>query len=142
MEGDLGLAEGIPARLSATENRKFGLTVGGTFAILGAISRWRGHDVAPYVLWSLGGALLAGGLLVPRHLDGVRRGWMGFAHALSKVTTPIFMGVVYFLVLTPMGVVRRLFGHNTLVRAAQPGQGYWVARTPRPDADEAMRRQF
>ncbi len=142
MEGDVGLADGIPARLSPAENRKFGLTVGTAFAVLGAISRWRGHDTAPYVLWSLGGALIAGGLLLPAQLDVVRRGWMGFAHALSKVTTPIFMGVVYFLVLTPMGVVRRAFGHNTLIHRASLEQGYWVTRTPRPDADEAMRRQF
>jgi len=64
---------------------------------------------------------------------------MGVAHAISKVTTPIFMGVVYFLVITPVGVLRRLFGANSL-RAA-PGQtSGWVDRRPTPRGD--LTRQF
>ena len=56
----------------------------------------------------------------------VYRRWMGLALLLSKVTTPIFMGLVYFVVFTPMGVARRLMGHNGLVRPA--GDSFWVAK--------------
>jgi hypothetical protein len=44
---------------------------------------------------------------------------MKLAHALSKVTTPIFMGIVYFVVLTPIGFIRRSFGGNPLVHKAE-----------------------
>lgn len=116
MEGGRRLETGIPARLSVAEGRKFGLLVGGAFLVFGGISRWRGHDIAPYVLWSLGGVLVLGGALVPGSLGPVYRAWMGLANVLSKITTPIFMGLVYFVVLTPVGLLRRMFGRNSLVR--------------------------
>ena len=52
---------------------------------------------------------------------------MAFAHALSKVTTPVFMGLIYFLVFTPVGLVRRVLGKNALVRPSANGS-YWVSR--------------
>ena len=131
------MAAGIPARLTPAEGRKFGLQVGAAFAVLGALSRWRGHDTAPLVLWALGGLLIAGGLFLPGRLGPVYRAWMGLAVVLSKVTTPLFLGIVYFGVITPMGVVMRLLGRNPLVH--RPGRdSYWVAPTP----SDSMTRQF
>jgi len=134
------LETGVPARLSPAEGRKFGLVVGGAFLLFGGISHWRGHTVAPLVLWSLGGVLVLGGLLIPGMLGPVHRAWMGFAHALSKITTPIFMGLVYFVVLAPVGLVRRLFGHNSLVRPE--GSTFWAARPEGSDRRSDLQRQF
>jgi saxitoxin biosynthesis operon SxtJ-like protein len=134
------LETGVPARLSPAEGRKFGLVVGGAFLLFGGISHWRGHTVAPLVLWSLGGVLVLGGLLIPGMLGPVHRAWMGFAHALSKITTPIFMGLVYFVVLAPVGLVRRLFGHNSLVRPE--GSTFWAARAEGSDRRSDLQRQF
>jgi len=134
------LETGVPARLSPAEGRRFGLLVGGAFLLFGAISHWRHHTVAPLVLWSLGGVLVVGGLLVPGLLGPVHRAWMGLAHALSKVTTPIFMGLVYYVVLAPVGLVRRLFGHDSLVRPA--GSTFWVARDEGPARRSDLQRQF
>ena len=141
MEGNGRLAEAVPARLTTAEGRKFGLTVGIAFLLLGGISRWRGHELAPIVLWSLGGALTLGGVLVPSLLGPVYRAWMKLALLLSKVTTPIFMGAVYFLVITPMGALMRLAGRNPL-KHRPTSAGFWVAREPRPDQAESLRRQF
>jgi len=52
--------------------------------------------------------------------------WMGLAEAISKVTTPIFLSVLYFIVVTPAGLVMRLFGRKPL-RHGGPA-GFWVAR--------------
>jgi len=134
------LETGVPARLSPAEGRKFGLVVGGAFLLFGGISHWRGHTVAPLVLWSLGGVLFLAGLLIPGMLGPVHRAWMGFAHALSKITTPIFMGLVYFVVLAPVGLVRRLFGHNSLVRPE--GSTFWAARAEGPERRSDLQRQF
>jgi hypothetical protein len=135
------LAEGIPARLTAREGRKFGLTVGIAFLVLGGVSRWRGHEVAPVVLWILGGGLTLSGALAPTLLGPVYRAWMGLAHLLSRVTTPLFMGVVYFLVITPMGALMRIFGKNPLVHRLDNGS-YWITRKPRADQPDSMRHQF
>ena len=116
----------IPARLSPREGRKFGLLVGGVFLLLGGVSYWRGHHTAPTVLWSLGGSLVLAGLLIPGHLGPVYRGWMGLAVALSRVTTPIFMGVIYYGLFTPMGFLRRWLGRNALIRPRR--ETFWIAR--------------
>jgi len=56
--------------VSRSELRKFGLTVGGAFVVLGLISWWRGHEWAPRVLWTLGALLAVPGALAPAlHLD-------------------------------------------------------------------------
>ena len=66
---------------------------------------------------------------------------MALAHAISKVTTPIVMGVMYFVVLTPVGVLRRGFGGNPLVHAEHDRAA--TGASGRPGAPSAsMRRQF
>lgn len=136
------MAAGIPARLTPAEGRKFGLTVGGAFLVITAIIVWRGRlEVAPYVTGAIGGLLVLAGLVAPTALGPVNKAWMGLAHLLSKVTTPIFMGVVYFLILAPIGIVMRLSGKNPMVHAAGD-QGYWFDRDETRPEPARMERQF
>jgi len=133
------LATGIPARLTPQEGRKFGLTVGAAFLVLAAITRWRGHVVPMYAMGSLGAVLLAAGIVLPGQLGPVYRAWMGLAHAISKVTTPIFMGVIYFVIISPVGALMRAAGRNPLRTA--PGNTAWFTR-PADGRRGALERQF
>lgn len=126
--------------MSPADGRRFGLLVGSAFLLLGGILFWRGYDVSPAVCWVLGGTLFAAGLLIPGRLGPAYRGWMWFALVLSKVTTPIVMSVIYFLVFTPMGLIRRALGLNALVRA-QSGS-YWITRDPGTARRSDLNRQF
>ena len=134
------MAAGVPARLTAAEGRRFGLTVGGAFLVFAAVAWWRGHPATTTALTALGAGLALAGLAIPTHLGPVERGWMKIAHLISRVTTPIVMGVMYLLVLTPVGLLRRAFGGNPLVHAAHNGS-YWKAR---PEGRRAgnLTRQF
>ncbi len=134
------MASAIPARLSPAEGRKFGLTVGGAFLVLAALLWWRGRPAAP-VFAALGGVLAAGALLAPTRLGPIERVWMGAAHLISKVTTPIFMGIVYFAVLTPIGFVKRIFGRNTMDTQLHNGS-YWVSRENAGQPQSSLERQF
>jgi hypothetical protein len=122
------LARGIPARLTAAEGRKFAFTVGTAFLVLAGISWWREHPIAWRVLAGLGAVLWIAGLLVPALLGPVLRAWMGLAHVISRVTTPLFLGIVYFVVIMPVGTLMRLFGRNP-VRHEAKGDSYWAPRT-------------
>jgi Saxitoxin biosynthesis operon protein SxtJ len=132
------LAQGRSARLSAREGRKFAFTLAAAFGVLAGVTWWRGGATAPMVLGTLAGLFAFGGLIAPTRLGPVERAWMGLAHAISKVTTPIFMGVVYYLVITPVGIIRRAVGGNPL-RAHQGATG-WVDRAAEPRGD--LTRQF
>lgn len=122
------MAQRIPARLTAAEGRKFALTVGTAFLVLAGIAWWRSHPVMWRLLGGLGAVLWVAGLTVPSRLGGVYRFWMGLAHAISRVTTPIFLGIVYFLVMMPVGLVMRAFGRNPVKHEAK-GDSYWAPRT-------------
>lgn len=135
------MAERIPARLTAAAGRRFGLTVGAAFLVFGGIAWWRGHPTVATVLGSLGGLLVLAGLVIPTHLGPVERGWMALAHAISRVTTPIVMGLMYLLVMTPVGVLRRRFAGNPLVHQ-QANAGYWRSRPQGSRRSATMTRQF
>ncbi len=135
------MATGIPARLSRAEGRKFGLTLGGAFLVITAILWWRGRQGAVPYTGGLSALLILAGLLVPTLLGPVNRAWMGLAHLLSKVTTPIFMGVVYFVVLTPIGLGMRLAGRRPMVHKAGD-MGFWFDRGTAKPEPARMERQF
>ena len=135
------MAERIPARLTAAAGRKFGFTVGLAFLAIGGVLWWRGKHTGSIVALSLGSLLVLGGLIVPTMLGPVERAWMGLAHLISKVTTPIFMGVVYFLVITPFGWVRRMSGKSPMLPAA-PDASRWMPHSPSVSVGESMERQF
>lgn len=135
------MAAPVSARLSPAEGRKFGLSVGGAFVVLAAIARWRGHHTSWMVLASLGGALVVAGLAVPTHLGLVNAAWMRLASAISRVTTPVFMGLMYYGVFTPLGLVFRAVGRRPLAR--DPGAAtYWVQHRSPAEGQGGMERQF
>lgn len=132
------MAAGIPARLSAAEGRRFGLTVGVAFLMLAALAAWRGRAAVATVLGAVGAGLVLGGLLAPGTLGPVQRAWMGLAAVLSRVTTPLFLAVVYFGLIAPLGLVLRALGRTPLPRP-RPGQSAWVPRTA---TTSDLERQF
>jgi hypothetical protein len=127
MEGDGGLAQRIPARLTSAEGRKFAFTVGSAFLAMAGLTWWRSHSVAASVLGFLGAGLWLSGAAVPERLGPIFRAWMALAHAISRITTPIFMGIVYFGILAPIGLLMRVFGRNP-VRHRAVGGSYWQSR--------------
>jgi hypothetical protein len=122
----------------SSRGRRFALTVATAFAAIALFTFWRDRDMIAAVTGTVAALLAAAGLLIPSRLEPVERAWMRMAHAISKVTTPIFMGIVYFVVLTPAGWIRRTFGSNPLVHR-DDGGSFWVNREKR-DAAAARRR--
>ena len=129
----------VPARLSTAKGRRFGITVGVAFLVLSLLLWWRGYDTARAVTGVAAAIFLAGGLLLPAYMGPVYRIWMRFGLALSKVTTPIFMGIIFFVVITPFGLVARAVGHRPL----RPRNSASLWR-PRAEGDRKsdLERQF
>ena len=129
-------------RSSVPELRKFGLTVGGAFAVLGAISWWRGHELPPRVMWSLAAFLIVSGALVPAVLGPVQRGWMAFAMVLGHINTRIILTALFYLVMTPVGLIMRLFRDPLDRSLAAPTESQWIKRESRPLDAARYERQF
>jgi hypothetical protein len=102
--------------------------VGTAFLVLAGLLWWRDKPTVAVVLAGIGGVLWLAGIAVPGHLGPVQRAWMGLAHAISKVTTPVFMGIVFFIIIAPVGLLMRIMGRNPVHHRAEGGS-YWKART-------------
>ncbi len=113
--------------------RSFGLTVGGIFAFIGlwpAIyhamnARW----------WAVGVAivLIFPAVVFPKSLFWIHKGWMAVGAVLGWVNTRIILGIVFYIIVTPIGLVRSWLGKDPMGRRLRPElDSYRVVRKPRP----------
>jgi hypothetical protein len=113
-------------RRSFRAEKEFGLIVGGVFTLLGIWWLYRGKFVsAAYVLTIAGPALILCGVAVPRLLVIPRKLWMKLAEAMAYVSSRIILAVVFFLLLTPIGLIKRAMGWDPLQRRSPPGDSLW-----------------
>jgi len=97
--------------------RQFGLVTGGIVAALfGLLLPWVFSLSYPVWPWIVTGLLAVWAIVLPQSLRIVYRNWMRFGLLMSKITTPIILGSVFFLLVLPMGLVMRLFRHDPLQR--------------------------
>ena len=122
-------------RRNARDNRTFALTLAGGFLFVGLLALWKARQPVAAVALGLSVASLLAALVLPSRLGPIRRGWMKIGDGLSYVTTPILMGLVYYVVFTPSGILRRLVTRGT----KEPTS--WEKRTPLPPPSR-MERQF
>ena len=123
------------------ELRQFGLLVGAVFTVIGLWPLvFRGEPVR---LWAsgIGGLLIVCGGTFPSVLAPIHKGWMWVGHILGWVNTRILLGIVFYGLVTPIGLVSRLMGKDTM-RQAFVGSSttYRVVRSPRPHSH--MKNQF
>lgn len=112
--------------------RRFGLTVGLVLLLLGGLMAWRHRD-GGWVLVSIGILLALTGAFVPAALRYVYQIWMTFAFTLGWFMTRVILTVVFFLVVTPIGLLQRLCGKRPLeyhFKSDEPT--YWQRRTAGP----------
>jgi hypothetical protein len=110
---------------SKSELRKFGITIAAGFAVFGGIFLWRDIGAWPY-LFIVSGLFLTTGLVAPKILAPVEYVWMKVAHAIGVVVTYILLTMTYYLVITPTGLLMRLFGKDPMNRKFEPDKrSYW-----------------
>lgn len=131
-----------PLRRSRAE-REFGLLVGTVLAALGAWWWYRGRFALwPAVLAGIGGLLIVLGAFWPRALVVPRRLWMALAERLGAVMTVVVLGLVFFFVLTPIGLVKRLTGWDPLLRRAASRGSWWAPYSPRQRDRQHYEKMF
>jgi hypothetical protein len=127
------LTKGI--RGTREEVRKFGILFAVVFTAVAVYSRYRGIDPWYWFLVGAGGFLLTGHV-APGVLRPLYVGWMKFANLLGWINTRVLLGIFFYLVLTPIGIVLRLTGKDLLdTKLDRHAVTYWkkreVAKTPR-----------
>ena len=123
------------------ELRQFGLLVGAVFTVIGLWPLVFREE--PLRLWAvgIGGLLIAFGGILPQLLAPIHKGWMRVGHILGWINTRILLGIMFYALVTPMGIVFRLMGKDTMRQGfAESRTTYRVVRSPRPRSH--MKYQF
>ena len=121
--------------------REFALVTSGVIVgLFGLFLPWLFDLNWPTWPWILAAILVAFGLVAPLSLRLVYKTWMRFGLILSSITTPIIMGLVFFFVITPTGLVRRLFSADPMARKFDDKESYRVPSKKAPTKN--MERPF
>jgi hypothetical protein len=125
-----------------TQLRHFGLTLAAGFAVLGGLLLWRGREINTY-FFAAAVVFLVAGLAAPSALGPVRRVWLKIGEAIGWVMTRVIMLVLFFAVVTPIGLVARALGKDFLSLKRDPkAKTYWVPVDPADRPKEHYERQY
>lgn len=126
------------------QERQFGISVGLVLLAAAAYFAWRGRGpVFTGVPGVVGGLLVVLGAAAPRALVYPNRAWMAFAEALSFVSVRIVLGLLFYLVFTPLGAWRRWRGWDPLGRrSAAERTSFWHPYSPRQADPKHYERMF
>lgn len=145
MEGGMNTHETLrrDEAVQGSSNRSFGLVIAAALAIFGLWAFvFRGGDVrwwlvVPAIL------LLAAALIAPALLTPLNRAWTKLGLLMHRVVNPVVMGVMYYGVITPTGLIVRALGKDLLKLRRDPAAAtYWVVRDNPGSRGESMRQQF
>lgn len=121
--------------------RSFGLTTAAIVAVLfGLLLPWLLSHHWPRWPWIVAGVLAGLGVVMPAALGPVYRVWMKFGHIMGAINTRLILGLLFYVVFTPIGLVMRLFRWDPMRRRAQEGDSYRVASHAR--SPQHMERPF
>lgn len=124
-------------------NRTFGLLFIGVFAVLGAYGLWKDWSIELIrTFFIISGVLLVVALLVPKLLTPFNKAWYQLGLLLGKVVSPIVLGILFFIVITPVAIAMRLAGRDALKLRKQNVDSHWIDRKPPGPEPESFKEQF
>ena len=129
-----------PEDVVGPSDRSFGLTFAVVFAIVGLLPLWRGGAPRGWAL-VVAAVVLTLALVWPRPLAPANRLWLRLGLLMHRVVNPVVMAVLYYGVVTPFGLVMRLFGAglSRRLRYDPAATTYWKRREA---AASRMDQQF
>ncbi len=124
------------------ELREFGLTIGTILVILGGVAIWRGKPIYPYFL-VFGIVFVGTGIILPQILKFPQKIWMGLAVIFGFFMSRIVLAVLFYVVITPIGIITRIFGKDILDQRIDRSAGsYWKMRNPAAKTKESYQNQY
>jgi hypothetical protein len=117
-------------KIQATEKelKKFGITFAIIFAIIGSYLLYKNSDNYKWFA-IVSGLFLLSGLTIPKILKPIYKGWMLFAFALGWFNARLLLGIMFYLVFTPVGFIMKLLRKELLdLKIDKNATTYWKKR--------------
>ena len=127
------------SKIKISSNRSFGLVFFVVFLIVALWPLKSGEDIR---IWSLALSIIffSLGILNSKLLTPLNKLWFKFGILLGSIVSPIVMGIVFFLVVTPTSIIMRLLGKDLLkTNKIKSASTYWIKRDKQ---NNTMKKQF
>ena len=122
--------------------RKFGFVALIFFGSLCALGIWR-QKVVPTYLFGFLSALGIGFILMPKPLRRIYYAWLKVTHLLGRVVNTLILSLAYYLVITPLALIMRLFsGHPLPMKPDKEAETYWVSRSMPVQQKEQFSKRY
>ena len=128
--------------VKGSSDRSFGLVFAAVFTLIGL---WPLLSEDGVRWWSLAIALMfaAPAIARPSALAPLNRLWTRFGLLLNRIVSPLVMGLLFYLIITPFALIMRAAGKDLLRLRFDPGaESYWIEREPPGPAPESIKNQF
>lgn len=126
-----------------SSNRSFGLLFSTALLCLGAYEIYQDGNQMVSFIW-LSVALVIGVIAIaaPSVLRPFNKAWMKLGDTMGKVVSPLVLGVIFFVLITPVALITRLFGRDELRLKKAKVSSYWIGRAPPGPAGDSFKNQF
>lgn len=139
------MLEGLPRKHNinnGSSDRSFGLVFAAFFLIVGLLPLLHGHALRIWALLMAAGFLVVA-MIIPGILSPLNRLWTSFGLLLHRIVSPIALSILFYGIVTPTGLLMRLFGKDPLrLRPDKNAASYWIVRTPPGPEPESLKNQF
>jgi Saxitoxin biosynthesis operon protein SxtJ len=138
------MSQTIPHALpSLPSNRRFGALFALVFSALAAYGWYKGWARATSVaLLVAAAAFTAATVLAPALLAPLNKAWFKLGLLLGRIVSPIVLGAIYFLLITPVAIIGRFIGRDELKLRKRTTESYWIDRVPLGPAADSFKNMF
>jgi hypothetical protein len=126
-----------------SSERTFGLVFVGIF-LIAAVYGWYKQFSSAWVgiFLVLASIFLLCALIAPKLLRPLNKAWYQLGLLLGRIVSPIVLGVIFFIIITPVAIVTRLAGRDALKLRKQDVDSHWIDRKPPGPEPESFKEQF
>ena len=124
--------------IKISSNKSFGIVFAIVFFLIALWPIIKSDDIR---IWSLIVSIifLILGIMNSSILTPLNKIWFRFGIFLGKLIAPVVMGIIFFFVVTPIGLIMRLLGRDLIKLKKNNENSYWIEKK---DAESSMRKQF
>ena len=125
-----------------SNDKSFGLVFAVLFCVFGSYLLWIDFKIAAIIILSFAILFVALAYIAPQLLAPLNRRWSKLGALLGKIVSPIVLGVIFFVLITPISIIMRLFGRDELKMKKRSLDSYWVDRSPPGPSSDSFKNQY
>jgi hypothetical protein len=124
------------------QSKHFGLLLSIFFFILAVYLIFIKSIFLGQFLLILSGTFFLVSIAIPKSLSRITKLWLRFGDILGRVVSPITLGLIFFILIAPIGMLTRLFGRDELLLKKKNKKSYWLARQKSDEKFNSFEKQF